>query len=142
MSDAETMEQDTSPGTVIGTVGYLSPELVRGQAVDGRSDIFSLGTLMYEMVAGEHPFRGDSPADTMSSILREDPRDLTTVNPNVTPGLDRVIRHCMEKSPEQRFQSPRRCRPADRRSRRRMAGALLAHGHTATSAGALRAAHA
>ncbi|MGZ8780781.1 MAG: protein kinase domain-containing protein [Thermoanaerobaculia bacterium] len=107
MSDAETMEQDTSPGTVIGTVGYMSPEQVRGQAVDGRSDIFSLGTLMYEMVAGEHPFRGDSPADTMSSILREEPRDLTTVNPNVTPGLDRVVRHCMEKSPEQRFQSAR-----------------------------------
>ena len=107
MSDEDTMEQDTSPGTVIGTVGYMSPEQVRGQAVDPRSDIFSLGTLMYEMVAGEHPFRGDSPADTMSSILREDPRDLTTVNPNVTPGLDRVIRHCMEKSPEQRFQSAR-----------------------------------
>jgi serine/threonine protein kinase/Tol biopolymer transport system component len=107
MADEETMEQDTSPGTVIGTVGYMSPEQVRGQAVDGRSDIFSLGTLLFEMVAGEHPFRGDSPADTMSSILREDPRDLTTVNPNVTPGLDRVIRHCMEKSPEQRFQSAR-----------------------------------
>ncbi len=107
MSDAETMEQDTSPGTVIGTVGYMSPEQVRGQSVDGRSDIFSLGTLMYEMVAGEHPFRGDSPADTMSSILREDPRELTSVNPNVTPGFDRVIRHCMEKSPEQRFQSAR-----------------------------------
>jgi len=107
MSDEETMEQDTSPGTVIGTVGYMSPEQIRAQAVDGRSDIFSLGTLLYEMVAGEHPFRGNSPADTMSSILREDPRDLTSVNPNVTPGLDRVIRHCMEKSPDQRFQSAR-----------------------------------
>ncbi len=107
MADEDTMEQDTSPGTVIGTVGYMSPEQVRGQAVDHRSDIFSLGTLLYEMVTGEHPFRGSSPADTMSSILREDPRDLVTVNPNVTPGLDRVIRHCMEKSPEQRFQSAR-----------------------------------
>ena len=107
MSDEDTMEQDTSPGTVIGTVGYMSPEQVRGQAVDGRSDIFSLGTLLYEMVAGEHPFRGNSPADTMSAILREDPKDLSTINPNVTPGLDRVIRHCMEKSPEQRFQSAR-----------------------------------
>ena len=107
MSDEDTMEQDTSPGTVIGTVGYMSPEQVRGQAVDHRSDIFSLGTLMFEMVGGEHPFRGTSPADTMSAILREDPRDLTSLNPNVTPGLDRVIRHCMEKSPEQRFQSAR-----------------------------------
>ena len=107
ISDEKTMTQDTSPGTVIGTVGYMSPEQVRGQSVDGRSDIFSLGTLLYEMVAGEHPFRGDSPADTMSAILREEAKELTLVNPNVPPGLDRVIRHCMEKSPEQRFQSAR-----------------------------------
>jgi Tol biopolymer transport system component len=107
LADDDTMEQDTSPGTVIGTVGYMSPEQVRGQTVDGRSDIFSLGTLMYEMLAGEHPFRGTSPADTMSSILREDARELTSLNPNVTPGLDRVIRHCLEKNPEQRFQSAR-----------------------------------
>ncbi len=107
LSDEDTMEQDTSPGTVIGTVGYMSPEQVRGQPVDGRSDIFSFGTLLYEMVSGEHPFRGDSPADTMSAILREEPPELVSKNGNVTPGLDRVIRHCMEKSPEQRFQSAR-----------------------------------
>jgi Tol biopolymer transport system component len=107
LTDEKTMEQDTSPGTVIGTVGYMSPEQVRGQSVDARSDLFSLGTLLYEMVAGAHPFRGDSPADTMSSILREEPPDLAAMNPNVTPGLERVIRHCMEKSPEQRFQSAR-----------------------------------
>ncbi len=107
LSEDDTMEQDTSPGTVIGTVGYMSPEQVRGQGVDGRSDIFSLGTLLYEMVAGEHPFRSDSPADTMSAILREDPPELSLANPNVTPGLERVIRHCLEKSPEQRFQSAR-----------------------------------
>ena len=107
LSDERTMEQDTSPGTVIGTVGYMSPEQVRGQVVDHRSDIFSLGTLLYEMLAGEHPFRGDSPADTMSAILREEPREIAGINPNVPPGLDRVIRHCIEKSPEQRFQSAR-----------------------------------
>ncbi|HYC58073.1 MAG TPA: protein kinase [Thermoanaerobaculia bacterium] len=107
LSDDDTMEQDTSPGTVIGTVGYMSPEQVRGQPVDHRSDLFSLGTLMYEMVAAEHPFRSDSPADTMSSILREDPPDPGTLNPNVTPGLERVIRHCLEKNPAQRFQSAR-----------------------------------
>jgi Tol biopolymer transport system component len=107
LSDDDTMEQDTSPGTVIGTVGYMSPEQVRGQAVDHRSDLFSLGTVMHEMLAGEHPFRRDTPADTMSAILREDPTELTTLNPNVTPGLDRVVRHCLEKSPEQRFQSAR-----------------------------------
>jgi eukaryotic-like serine/threonine-protein kinase len=107
LSDDDTMEQDTSPGTVIGTVGYMSPEQVRGQPVDGRSDIFSLGTVMYEMIAGEHPFRSDSAADTMSSILREDPAELSALNPNVTPGLERVIRHCLEKSADQRFQSAR-----------------------------------
>jgi eukaryotic-like serine/threonine-protein kinase len=107
LADDDTMEQDTSPGTVIGTVGYMSPEQVRGQPVDQRSDLFSLGTLMYEMVAAEHPFRSDSPADTMSSILREDPPDPSSFNPNVTPGFERVIRHCLEKSPAQRFQSAR-----------------------------------
>ncbi|MDQ3282077.1 MAG: serine/threonine-protein kinase [Acidobacteriota bacterium] len=107
LADDDTMEQDTSPGTVIGTVGYMSPEQVRGQSVDGRSDIFSLGTVMYEMVAGAHPFRSNSFADTMSAILREDPPELATANPNVTPGLERVVRHCLEKSPEQRFQSAR-----------------------------------
>ena len=107
LADDTTMEQDTSPGTVIGTVGYMSPEQVRGQAVDGRSDIFSLGTVLYEMLGGEHPFRSTSPADTMSAILREDPPELTSVNPNVPPGLDRVVRHCLEKAPEMRFQSAR-----------------------------------
>jgi serine/threonine protein kinase/Tol biopolymer transport system component len=107
LADDDTMEQDTSPGTVIGTVGYMSPEQVRGQAVDHRSDIFSLGTVLYEMLAGEHPFRSTSPADTMSVILREDPPDLAAANPNVTPGLERVVRHCLEKSPEQRFQHAR-----------------------------------
>jgi eukaryotic-like serine/threonine-protein kinase len=107
LSDDDTMEQDTSPGTVIGTVGYMSPEQVRGQSVDGRSDIFSLGTVMYEMLSGEHPFRSTSPADTMSAILRQDPPELATANASVTPGLERVIRHCLEKSPEQRFQSAR-----------------------------------
>ena len=107
LSDDDTMEQDTSPGTVIGTVGYMSPEQVRGQSVDHRSDLFSLGTLMYEMVTAEHPFRSDSPADTMSAILREEPPDPSASNPNVTPGLERVIRHCLEKNPAQRFQSAR-----------------------------------
>lgn len=107
LGDEDTAEQETSPGTVIGTVGYMSPEQVRGQPVDGRSDLFSLGTLMYEMLAGRHPFRGTSPADTMSAILREDPPELMSVNPNVTPGLQRVICHCLEKNPEQRFQSAR-----------------------------------
>jgi serine/threonine protein kinase/Tol biopolymer transport system component len=103
LSDDTTMEQDTSPGTVIGTVGYMSPEQVRGQSVDGRSDIFSLGTVLYEMLCGDHPFRSTSPADTMSAILREDPPELS----GVPPALERVVRHCLEKAPEQRFQSAR-----------------------------------
>ncbi|MEO8191253.1 MAG: protein kinase [Acidobacteriota bacterium] len=97
----------TEPGVVLGTLGYMSPEQVRGQAVDARSDIFAFGAILYEMLAGWRAFRGDSAADTMSAILREDPPDISVTNQNVPPGLERIIRHCLEKSPEQRFQSAR-----------------------------------
>ncbi len=95
----------TSPGTVMGTVGYMSPEQVRGKPVDHRSDIFSLGTILYEMLSGKRAFRGESAADTMSAILREEPPDLTETNRNLPPGLERIVRHCLEKNPEERFQS-------------------------------------
>jgi len=97
----------TEPGVVMGTLGYMSPEQVRGKPTDGRSDIFSFGSILYEMVSGRRAFSGDTAADTMSAILREDPPDLSVTNQNVPPGLERIVRHCMEKDPERRFQSTR-----------------------------------
>jgi len=95
----------TEPGVVLGTLGYMAPEQVRGKPADARSDIFSFGAILYEMLSGRRAFHGDSAADTMSAILREDPPDLSVTNQNVPPALDRIVRHCLEKSPEQRFHS-------------------------------------
>src|SRR4029079_14406464 len=95
----------TEPGMVLGTLGYMSPEQVRGRPADARSDILSFGAILYEMLAGQRAFRGDSAADTMSAILKEDPPDLSVTNQSVSPGLDRIVRHCIEKNPEQRFHS-------------------------------------
>ena len=95
----------TEPGVVMGTLGYMSPEQVRGRPADARSDIFSFGAILYEMLAGRRAFSGDSAADTMSAILKEDPPDLSVTNQSVPPGLDRIVRHCLEKNPEQRFHS-------------------------------------
>ena len=97
----------TEPGMVMGTLGYMSPEQVRGRPADARSDIFSFGAILYEMLAGQRAFRGDSAADTMSAILKEDPPDISLTNQNVPPGIERIVRHCLEKNPEQRFQSAR-----------------------------------
>ena len=97
----------TEPGVVMGTLGYMSPEQVRGKPADTRSDIFAFGAILYEMLAGRRAFQGDSVADTMSAILKEDPPDLSITNQAISPGLERIVRHCLEKNPEQRFQSAR-----------------------------------
>ncbi|MGE5234687.1 MAG: serine/threonine-protein kinase, partial [Acidobacteriota bacterium] len=97
----------TDPGVVLGTVGYMSPEQVRAQPADGRSDIFALGAVLFEMLTGERAFQGDTAADTMSAILREDPPALVTAGRDLPPGLERIVRHCLEKRPEDRFQSAR-----------------------------------
>jgi len=105
LADAATMQPLTEPGLVIGTVGYMSPEQVRGKAADQRSDIFAFGTILYEMISGKRAFHGESAADTMSSILKDEVPELSETARNVPPALDRIVRHCLEKSPAQRFQS-------------------------------------
>src|SRR6266568_3359554 len=106
-TDIPTRRVNTDPGIVIGTAGYMSPEQVRGQAVDYRSDIFSFGAILYEMLSGRRAFHGESVADTMSAILKEDPADLSDTNQNISPALERLVNHCLEKNPEARFHSAR-----------------------------------
>ena len=107
LTGLQTATAATEPGVVMGTMGYMAPEQVRGRPADARSDIFAFGAILFEMLSGKRAFHGDSAADTMSAILREDPPDLSVTNQNVSPGLERILRHCLEKNPEQRFQSAR-----------------------------------
>ena len=95
----------TEPGVVLGTLGYMSPEQVRGKPADPRSDIFSFGAILFEMLSGRRAFHGDTAADTMTAILTKEPPDLSETNRNVHPGLERIVRHCLEKNPEERFHS-------------------------------------
>ncbi|HEY3202309.1 MAG TPA: protein kinase [Thermoanaerobaculia bacterium] len=98
---------ETEPGVVLGTMGYMSPEQVRGKAADPRSDIFAFGTILHEMLSGQRAFRGDTAADTITAILSKEPPDLSQTNKDIHPGIDRIVRHCLEKNPEERFQSAR-----------------------------------
>jgi hypothetical protein len=95
----------TSPGTVMGTVGYMSPEQVRGLPVDHRTDIFSFGVVLYEMLSGLRAFRGDSNVETMNAILKEDPPEFAASGANVPAALDRIVRRCIEKAAQERFHS-------------------------------------
>ncbi|HVG30478.1 MAG TPA: protein kinase [Pyrinomonadaceae bacterium] len=104
-TDLPTRRVNTDAGAVMGTVGYMSPEQLRGQQVDPRTDIFSFGAVLYEMFAGRRAFQRDSAADTISAILKEDPPELSETNKEVNPALDRVVRRCLEKNREQRFHS-------------------------------------
>ena len=106
-SDAATLASQTEPGVVMGTAGYMSPEQVKGQVADHRSDLFSFGAILYEMLAGKRAFRRRTPVETMSAILKEDPPEFAETNRTVSPALDRIVRHCLEKNPEERFQSAR-----------------------------------
>src|ERR1700685_39014 len=103
-SETQDTRTITDPGTVMGTPGYISPEQVRGQVVDHRSDIFSLGIILYELLSGKRAFEGESSADMMTAILREDPPEL----PDSVPlGLRQIVHRCLEKKPQERFQSAR-----------------------------------
>ena len=100
-----TVTRATEPGTVMGTVGYMSPEQVRGLPADHRSDIFSFGCVLFEMLGGRRAFQGETAAETLTAILRADPPDLSSMSAQVPPGLERIALHCLEKSPSERFQS-------------------------------------
>ena len=104
-TDIPTRRVETEPGVVMGTIGYMSPEQLRGKPTDHRSDIFSFGAILYEMLSGKRAFRGESTADTMSAILKEDPSDLSETHKTINPALERVVQHCLEKNPEERFHS-------------------------------------
>jgi Tol biopolymer transport system component len=104
-SNLPTAARGTEPGVVLGTMGYMAPEQVRGKPADARTDLFAFGAVLYEMLAGRKAFGGDSSADVITAILREEPADLSLTNQTVPPGLERIVRRCLEKSPEQRFQS-------------------------------------
>ncbi len=95
---------ETQEGVVMGTPGYMSPEQVRGQAADSRSDIFSFGLVLYEMLAGRRAFSGSSSIEIMSAILKQEPRELPE---SIGPGLKRIVEHCLDKNPDRRFQSAR-----------------------------------
>jgi serine/threonine protein kinase len=103
--NAPTLTEDTEEGVVMGTVGYMSPEQVRGQKADHRTDIFSFGAILYEMLAGKRAFQKPTSPETMTAILNEDPPGISQVTTSIPPALQRVVHRCLEKNPEQRFQS-------------------------------------
>ena len=105
--DCETLAAMTDPGTVMGTVGYMSPEQVRGQALDARTDLFALGAVLYEMLSGTRAFRGETPADVATAVLREEPPEMASPRGDLPPALERIVRHCLERNPAERFQSAR-----------------------------------
>jgi len=107
ISAQATLDSVTGSGVLLGTLSYMSPEQCRGASIDARSDIFSFGAVLYEMISGKRAFRGDTPADTISSILKEEPPDLATTGRDVPPLLERIVHHCLEKDPSARFQSAR-----------------------------------
>jgi len=109
-TSAEVLTVTSSPtqaGVVMGTAGYMSPEQVRGEAIDHRTDIFAFGSLLYEMISGQQAFHRDTAPETMTAILKEEPPDWATDSKIVSPALERIVRRCLEKEPEQRFQSAR-----------------------------------
>jgi serine/threonine protein kinase/dienelactone hydrolase len=107
LGEQPTRSMLTAAGTMLGTVGYMSPEQVRGEGADARSDIFAFGAILYEMLGGRRAFHGDTSVEALNAILKEDPPELLEVGARVPPALEAIVRHCLEKRAERRFQSSR-----------------------------------
>src|SRR5260370_4111280 len=95
----------TLAGVVMGTPGYMSPEQIRGKSAEPSSDIFAFGTILYEMLCGNRAFSGETITDINAAILRDDPPEISQTDPTIPPGLEQIVRHCLEKSPDERFHS-------------------------------------
>lgn len=106
-TETETLTDTTRPGTILGTVGYMSPEQVKGEPAEAPSDLFALGCVLYEMVSGRRPFAGESVTETLAAILRDEPPALTGLQPTVPAKLEQLIKHCLEKKAAARFQAAR-----------------------------------
>ena len=115
-ADAATRQPITTPGVVMGTVGYMAPEQVRGLEADHRSDIFAFGVILYELLTGGRAFQRETTAETMTAILKDAPGDPRTAATAISPPLDSIVRRCLEKKPEMRFQSAQRRQGAPIRS--------------------------
>jgi len=142
----------TEAGALVGTCGYMAPEQARGHAADPRSDIFSVGAVLYEMLSGRRAFAGPTPADTLAALLTSDPPQISAISRPIPRSLERVVRGCLERNPEERFQSARDVAlglqavsessvpaPAARSGSVVMPFALMALGGLALLAGARRA---
>jgi len=107
VSRTSPLSAHTAPGVLLGTVGYMSPEQARGEAADGRADLFALGTILFEMLTGRRAFRAATAAETLAAVLQHDPLPALEAQPEVPPEMVRLVRHCLEKRPEERIQSAR-----------------------------------
>ena len=103
--DASEVSTITAAGSLLGTIGYMAPEQVRGEAADARSDVFALGCVLYEMLTGQRAFHRTTPAETLAAVLHDEPPPPTTLTPDIPAGIDRVVMRCLEKEPGERFQS-------------------------------------
>ncbi len=104
---ASTMAAETADGVLLGTFGYMAPEQLRGEPADARTDLFAFGCVLYEMLSGKQAFQRNSAVETMSATLQEEPPELVDSGVSIDPQVERILRHCLEKQPEDRFQSTR-----------------------------------
>jgi serine/threonine protein kinase len=108
LDDGQTLTRPapvTGEGTIAGTVAYMSPEQAEGKPIDARSDIFSFGSVLYEMMTGQRAFQGDSPLSTLTAVLREEPKPVSTISAALPGDLERLISRCLRKAPERRWQA-------------------------------------